>query len=133
MNVPQITAEVRRVLDRVEAAFARGTTAEELIPMWYDEDVVVVGEGDPGAVRGHAEVIAKAAQMLPEMGPHPRASFRMDEPVLGMESLAVVFIDAEVSPDIAGAQPVRYRILTAWRPGKRGWRIVREMFTSGTL
>jgi len=133
MSVREVEQQLRIVLDAVEVAFAHGTTPDELMPMWYDDDIVVVGEGDPCATRGFRDLMAKAAQTLLEMGPRPQVTFKIDSPILALETLAVAMIDAEIHPDVRDAPRGSYRMMTAWRHGGRGWRIVREMFAAGRL
>lgn len=133
MSIADIQKTIRSALDGVEAAFGRGTTPAELLEIWYDDEVIVAGEGDPCAGRGVAALLAKAEQMLTEMGPHPTVRFTIDEPILAEGALAVVLLDCTLLPDLPGAETQSYRILTAWRPGPRGWRIVREMFAVGPL
>ncbi len=128
-----IEAELHAVLAAVSAAFARGTTPAELMPMWYDDDIIVAGEGDARATRGFAALLQKADAMLAEMGPRPRVTFRVDSPVLVSGQLAVAMVGANIQPDFPGAEAARYRMMTTWRPGKRGWRIVRELFAAGEL
>jgi hypothetical protein len=133
MSVNKVELELRAVLDTIEAAFARGTTPDELMPMWYDDDIVVVGEGDPCVTRGFQALVAKATHTLHEMGPRPQVTFKVDSPILALETLAVAMIDAEICPDLPEALRANYRMMTAWRLGSRGWRIVREMFAVGPL
>ncbi len=128
-----IEAELRAVLKRVEEGFASGIPPVDLMAMWYDEDIIVAGEGDPRATRGFPALLEKAATMLAEMGPRPRVTFRVDDSVLISGQLAVAMVDANIQPDFAGAVPANYRMMTTWRPGKHGWRIVRELFAVGAL
>lgn len=134
MNADQVERELRTVLDGVEAAYARGAAPAELMPMWYDQrDVVIIGAGDASAARGFPAVLARAIEVAPALGKHPRISFRIDRPIVAAEGLAVVMIDGEGWPDVPGADRVQFRLLTAWRRGAEGWRIVREMYSDGSL
>ena len=128
-----IKAELHAVLKRVEEGFARGIPPADLMTMWYDDDIIVAGEGDPKATRGFPALLEKAATMLAEMGPRPRVTFRVDDSVLISGQLAVAMVDANIQPDFPDAVPANYRMMTTWRPGKRGWRIVRELFAVGAL
>lgn len=133
MTEAQVHAEIRAVLDIVEAAFARGTAPATLIPLWYEEDAVVVAEGEPGASRGMGAVLQKAENMLPELGPRPNVRFTIDDSVLASGNLAVALIDAQITPDTQDPVETSFRMTTVWRRGSRGWRIVREMFGAGVL
>lgn len=128
-----VLGQLREVLSAIEEAFARGTRPEELMPLWYDDEVIVTGEGDACAARGMIAQIAKAQEMLPAMGPRPIVTFRIEDSVLAQEALAVALIDARIRPDVEGSEPIDYRMMTAWRRGARGWRIIREMYGAGSL
>jgi hypothetical protein len=133
VDARQIQWELRAVLDIVEATFARGTTPEELMPMWYDDEIIVAREGDTGAARGIKAQMLKAGQLFPEMGPRPKVTFRMDDSVLALDTRAVALINAEIQPDLPDSVSMDLRMMTAWRRGSRGWRIVREMCGVGSL
>ena len=125
--------ELRAALDAIEAAFARGVTPAELMELMYYDEIVAVGEGDASAQRGFAEVLNQANAMVPAYGPKPFVRFRISSPILATEALAVAMIDTELRPDVPGAAPWISRMMSAWRPGPRGWRIVREMYQNGSL
>lgn len=134
MDADQVERELRAILDRVEAAYASGLAPTEVMPMWYDErDVVLIGQDDPAAARGFPAVLAKAIDAAPAMGKRPRVAFRIDSPIVSAEGLAVMMLDCEAWPDVPDAERIQVRMLTAWRRGAAGWRIVREMYTYGQL
>lgn len=134
MHADQVERELRAILDRVEAAYASGLAPTEVMPMWYDErDVVLIGEGDSSAARGFPAVLAKAIEAAPAMGKCPKVSFRIDRPIVAAEGLAVMMMDCEAWPDLPDADRMQVRMLTAWRHGAAGWRIVREMYCGGQL
>jgi hypothetical protein len=60
-------------------------------------------------------------------------TFKIDSPILALETLAVAMIDVEIHPDVRDAPRGSYRMMTAWRHNGRGWRIVREIFAAGRL
>lgn len=101
--------------------------------MWYGDEVIVAGEGDACAARGMTAQIAKAHEMLPTMGARPIVRFTIDDSLIALETLAVALIEARIEPDIGGSEPIDYRMMTVWRLGPRGWRIVRAMYGSGSL
>lgn len=129
----EIRAEIRTVLDRIETEFSQGADVYRLMPMWYAPDVVTMGEGDPGALRGLEAQIAKAAEVLSHLGPRPRVRFRIDDPIVAWGEAAAILIETEVLPDLPGSTTVAQTMLTVWRRDPAGWRIVREMYVAGTL
>ncbi len=133
MSEQSVLQEIRAVLDSIEAGYSRGAVPNQLMPLFYDDEIVAVGEGDPSAVRGLQELMPRAASISAELGPRPRVEFVVDMPLFATESVAIAMINATIMPDRPDAELLRYRMMTAWRPGKRGWRIFREMFTLGSL
>jgi ketosteroid isomerase-like protein len=134
MAAAQVEAELRAVLDEVESAYARGVPPAELMPMWYDQsDVVVVGQGESCASRGFPAVLAQALQKAPLIGERPQVAFRIDSPIVVADGLAVAMIDCDAVPDYPAADRMQLRLLTVWCRRPDGWRIVREMFSEGSL
>jgi len=134
MTAAQVEAELRAVLDEVESAYARGVPPAELMPMWYDQsDVVVVGQGESCASRGFPAALAQAIQKTPLIGERPQVAFRIDSPIVVADGLAVAMIDCDAVPDYPAADRMQLRLLTAWCRRPDGWRIVREMFSEGSL
>lgn len=128
-----VRQELRAVLTAVEMAVGRGASATEIATLLYDESAIIVAEGAPSATCGVAAAIPEMQSVLDEWGPHPRMAMRIADPILAAESTATTFLDVECQPNIPGAQTVRYRLLSGWRKGRSGWRIVLEMYTSGAL
>jgi hypothetical protein len=130
----QVEAQLRAVLDDVESAYARGALPAEIMPMWYDlSDVVVVGEGDTCASRGFPAVLSQAEHKSALIGNRPQVSFKIDSPIVVAHGLAVAMIDCAAVPDYPEAGRMRMRLLTAWCLRPDGWRIVREMYSEGSL
>ena len=128
-----IQRQIREVLDSVENAFRQGGGANQVLPMLYDEDVVVVREGDVSAVRGMPAFMQAAAAFLDELGPKPVFFFTLDTPILTCGDLAITLFNVEIRPDLADAEPTHLRIFAGWKKTERGWLIAREMVTGGSL
>lgn len=128
-----VRQDLRAVLTMVETAVGRGASATEIAALLYDDSAMIVAEGAPSATRGIAAGIPDMQGVLNGWGPHPRLAMRIADPILAAESTATTFLDVECQPDFHGAETVRYRLLSGWLKGGRGWRIVLEMYTSGPL
>ena len=131
----EIVKEIWAVLADVEAFTAQGRLGETraFAELMYDDDVLLVGEGDTAAVRGIHQAIARIVGAVDEWGERARLKFRLTEPVLASGSIFSAMMDAECHPERQGVQIIRYRLLTVWRRGPRGWRVAQEMYTSGSL
>ncbi len=125
--------ELRETLNAVEAAVARGADAAEICSLLYDGQAVIVGEGAPAATRGVAAFVPQLADLLEGWGGGTRLTFELVEPVLISESIATSFLDVKCYPGNQPATVQHYRVLSAWRPGARGWRVALEMFANGSL
>lgn len=131
----ETTKEVRAVLDAVEAFTAQGRLEDvrAFAELMYEDDVLLIGEGDAAVTRGVDQLIPKIVSAVGEWGERARLKFRMAEPVVATESIFSTMLDAECHPEKPEAEIIRYRLLAVWRRGPRGWRIAQEMFTSGSL
>lgn len=130
-----IVKEIQAVLTEVESFTAQGGMGQTraFAELMYDDDVLLVGEGDTAMVRGIHEAIARVASAVSEWGEGSRLKFRLNEPVLSSGLLLSAMMDAECHPEKPGAEIIRYRVLAVWKRGPRGWRVAQEMFTSGSL
>lgn len=125
--------DIRGVLASVKEAFGRGATAKEIVDLLYDQDLMLIGEGFPAASSGLKECLPLFEAAFQEWGPRPKLEMRISEPIQEADELAVTVVGVTCYPDVAGAEPVRYRMMAAWKPTSRGWRVVVETFTYGVL
>jgi ketosteroid isomerase-like protein len=121
------------MLRAVEDAVARGATADEVASLLYEEDAVVLAEGAPAATRGLKAFMPYLADVLQGWGGRPRIKYTLVEPVLAGEAVASCFVDVSCRPSRPDAAEERYRLIYSWRRGARGWRVVLEMFSVGSV
>jgi len=128
-----VEQDIRAVLDSLERAYFDGIDPRTILDLMYEEDVIVVGEGDVSATRGIQGLEEQARSISASVGPHPRVSFTIVSPILARADTAVTMIGVAVRPDLPDAGTMHSRILAGWRKGERGWRICMEMHAQGQL
>jgi ketosteroid isomerase-like protein len=131
--MPDVRQELGAMLRAVEQAVARGAGAEEVASLLYEEDAVVLSEGAPGAIRGLEAFKPHLAEVLKGWGGRPRIKFTPLEPILTGDTVATCFLNVSCRPSRPAAVEEHYRLVYSWRKGARGWRVVLEMFSAGTL
>jgi hypothetical protein len=129
MNV--IRDELETKLAVLSAAFARGADARAIGDLMYEEDVVVIGEGDHSATRGLTAFMPTLAAHLEEWGGKPNVTFKLIDPILTEGNVASAFLDITLIPSIAGALTQHYRSMFGWRRSAKGWRVALEMYAAG--
>ncbi len=127
-----VTNELKVFLKDLGEATAR-VDADEILSRFYDDDVLIVGEGSPGALRGAEAFRSVLSGYLAEWGAGVSMVFRLDKHVVASETVASAYVDATCQPARPDAETGRYRVHMVWQRGPKGWRIVQEMFAVGSL
>jgi hypothetical protein len=125
--------EIVSALGAAADALRRGADATEFGALLYDPELVIVGEGWPRAIRGLAALKPDLSAALEQWGPNPDLTFNIVDPVIGGDAFATTLVDVFVAPKKLGDSGERYRAAYAWRRTERGWRVVLEMFMSGSF
>jgi hypothetical protein len=128
-----IREEIDVSLSAAAAALARSGDTEEFWSLLYDEQTIVLGEGWPSAIRGLSSVKPELAKINKLWGARPRLTFTLLEPAVFGESTAASFTEVSCIPDWPAAAEIRYRVLYAWKRTNRGWRVVLEWFSEGSV
>jgi ketosteroid isomerase-like protein len=128
-----IRNELESVLSALQSAVARNADAAEIGSIFYDEAVVVVSEGTVDAARGFAAFLPRLNAYLTEWGVGTRLTLTLVDPVLASGSVASGYLAVTCQPGRPGSEVERYRVLTSWRKGDRGWRVAFEMIASGSM
>ncbi len=130
-------SDVKQVLSAqlhgVAEALRHGAGATEFARMLYAPDVIVAGEGWPRAIRGIEAFLPELTALLQGWGPRADLEFRIVDPVIDGENTATTLVDVHVAQ--RGSMPAAedYRVFYAWRRTTAGWRVVAEMYTSGSF
>jgi hypothetical protein len=128
-----IREEISASLSVAAAALARGVDTEEFASLLYDEQIIVLGEGWPSAIRGLRSFMPQLSAINQAWGMRPRLTFTLVEPAVMGESTAASFTEVTCCPDLPDAEEIRYRVLYAWKRTNRGWRVVLEWFSEGSV
>jgi hypothetical protein len=132
-EIMDVEQDIRAVLDALERAYFDGTDPCTILGLMYEDDVIVVGEGDVSATRGIQGLEEQARAISASAGPHPQVSFTIVSPILACADAAMTMIGVVVRPDLPDAGAMHSRILAGWRKGPHGWRICMEMHAQGQL
>jgi ketosteroid isomerase-like protein len=128
-----IREEISASLGAAAAALARGASTEEFASLLYAEEIIVLGEGWPSAIRGLGAFMPQLAIINDGWGKRPRLTFTLVEPAVLGESTAASFTEVRCRPDLPDAADILYRVLYAWKRTERGWRVVLEWYSEGSV
>jgi ketosteroid isomerase-like protein len=128
-----IREEISASLRAAAAALARGADTEEFAGLLYAEEIIVLGEGWPTAIRGLSSFMPQLSIINQGWGKRPRLTFRLVEPAVVGESAAASFTEVTCRPDLPGAEDILYRVLYVWKRTERGWRVVLEWYSEGSV
>ncbi len=121
------------VLETAADALRAGADAREFSRLFYTDDLLVVGEGWPRAIRGVPAFLPDLAALLEGWGPKADLSFSIVATFPGGEDAATTLVDVHVAPRKPTAVAEHYRVMYAWRRTPSGWRIAAEMYTVGSF
>ena len=128
-------AQVEQALRAVEQALARGDNGAAISKMMYAESDMIVGEGQEGSTRGMSGTIKDFQEWIDSLG-HAVAGckFAVVDPVVAsaMTFSSFVQLHCKANPP-ALVKDQDYRVMYVWRKQPEGWRVVLEMYLSGTF
>ena len=131
-GVPRSGAEagVKALIERTNAVMKNHGGLKEFEDTFFEDDVMIAGEGDKTFYRSLKEFEKPLAGYVAGQS---RCSLRVLDPVRSSGSIAAAFVQMHCNPAKAGDAPVESRILYVFRNGKKGWRAMMEMYTGGVL
>jgi hypothetical protein len=122
-EIMDVEQDIRAVLDALERAYFDGTDPCTILGLMYEDDVIVVGEGDVSATRGIQGLEEQARAISASAGPHPQVSFTIVSPILACADAAMTMIGVVICRTqvrcTAGYSPDGGRARTA---GESVWR-----------
>lgn len=129
----QLRESLAAVLTQAADALRAGADAVEFSRLIYTEDLVVVGESWPRAIRGIAAFLPDLTVLLDGWGPNADLTFHVVDVFGGEGRAATTLADVYVAPRKPTAVAERYRVMYAWRLTAAGWRVAAEMYTVGSF
>jgi hypothetical protein len=132
-TVSETKSQLIRQLQQVTDALRAGVSAAEFSRLLYSPDVVVVGEGWPGAIRGTEAFLPELATLLDAWGPNADVSFTIIEPFFDGADVATTLVNVYVAPSEPTGTAERYRAIYTWKQLAQGWRVAAEMYTVGSF
>lgn len=130
----RVLGEIRELLDDVERLFAAGAGAAEIVDCLYEDDALLVGEGQSEGLRGK-ESIARALQsMLNDQWSHrPQCRFVIKQPMVLDMNAAATFVEVQIQPNQGHGELQVLRALYGWTRTEAGWRIRVETYGVGRV
>ena len=129
----QSRAAVESVLRAVEAALARGDTAEKVTKMLYADDVVIT-EDEPGSMRGIAAATKGVQGFFDALGPGggKGCKFNIIDPVVASSTTfsSFLFLSCKANPPVL-KDDLDMRLTYTWKKLPQGWRVVLETVQAG--
>jgi ketosteroid isomerase-like protein len=129
----QSRAAVESVLRAVEAALARGDTAEKVTKMLYAEDIVIT-EDEPGSIRGLAAATQGVQGFIDSYGPGggKGCKFTLVDPAVASSTTFTSYLSlsCKANPPVL-KENMDLRLLYSWKKLPQGWRVVLETVQAG--
>jgi ketosteroid isomerase-like protein len=121
---------VKATIDKTNALMKRNGSLKEFMDVFYEDDLLITGEGEKVFYRGLKSFEKPLAGYLANQ---TNVTLTVLDPVRSSGNMAVAFIHEHEEPAKAGESPDDYRILYVFRKGPKGCRVTMELFTSGTF
>lgn len=96
----------------------------------YSKDVILVGEGYKGPVRGERELMPVLEGLVKEIR---RCTIKPDKSDAGRGDIAYSYATWTCTPEKAGEADFSVRALYVWKRGAEGWKVVAEMYGMGEM
>jgi ketosteroid isomerase-like protein len=123
-------------LHKVEAALARGDTAEQVARSLYADNVLMVGEGETGSSRGMDVAIKDVQGWMDSLGPNggKGCKYSIPDPVVASEKTftSFVLLVCKANPPVL-PEDQQLRMVYSWEKRSDGWRVVLEMWALGVM
>jgi len=131
----QVRSEIQQVLTTLEAALARGDSAEDTARMLYAEDVLISSPDTP-VVRGIEGATAAVQDFFDALGPGggKGCKYRVIDPVVASSATFASFLSlsCKANPPVL-AEDLDLRLVYVWKKLPQGWRVVLETVQYGTF
>lgn len=126
--------EITALLQDIEQRLAAGAQADEILPALYDDNLIVVGDGDAQASRGLASFRDALHELLSvAWAPRPQCRYVLRHPLVLDRNAATTLVEFQVRPDEGRGDLQVYRALYGWVRTAHGWRIQIEMYGVGPV
>lgn len=126
--------EITALLQDIEERLAAGAQADEVLPALYDENLIVVGDGDETASRGLASFRAALDELLSvAWAPRPQCRYVLRHPLVLDQNAATTLVEFQVRPNEGRGEMQVYRAMYGWLRTPKGWRIQIEMYGTGRV
>lgn len=123
-------AGIEHTLHKVDALVKSGAHVEQISDALYEDDLMIIGEGEEHLFRGSASFQTRLAYFLKNA---PACSLSIVDPIRHSGNLAVAFVHERCKAPDAGSAGTDARVLYVFRNGVKGWRVTMEMFGSGAF
>jgi hypothetical protein len=128
--------QIASALHSIEHALARGDNATQISKMLYASDDLLTGEGEPGSTRGIADTIKDVQGWMESLGPGGTkgCKYTIVDPVVASASTfsSFILLRCKANPPVLKEDQV-LRMMYVWKKLPEGWRVVLEMYASGTM
>ena len=122
-----VKAGIDRTLNKVDSLRAKGATARQIANVLYEDDLMVIVEGEKAMYSGIRTVMPLLAEHLKHT---MDCRLKALEPIRHSGKLAVAFV-SESCPASADADAGPLRMVYVFRNGAKGWRVTMESAAVG--
>jgi len=124
-------AGIQATLDRTSAVLRINGSAQQFADAFYAPDLMITGEGEK-TYRDLKSFMPFLAAFLPSVIKGD-CHIRIVGPVRHSGNLASAFTQDYCKPVAPGKPAASYRMLLVFSHGPKGWRVVQELFVSGSF
>jgi hypothetical protein len=119
----EFMVELEARLLNLRALFARGASAEEILPLLYWPDVVAAGEGLGQIYRGIPNLLPLAGEYVASMGRD--CTWTLTDPVVSSDTVASTMLKINCHYD-DGRADANYYALYVWERRGDEWKVAQE-------
>jgi ketosteroid isomerase-like protein len=130
-HIQPLDKAIQARYDAITKMLESGTPSADIGRALYWPDVIVTGQGAEKVYRGLDALQPTLAAVLKDLGPHCKFSVR--DPAAQSGSVAAVYSQLGCKSATAGQPDINLRLLYVWEKRGNEWKVVREMYSEGTI
>lgn len=123
-----VREEIQQVLNKVMQMYREEASGPEIAEVFYEEDATAIGQGGNGPPHDRKAI---ESFMIEHVEEERNCVLSIVGPVQCSGQLASAYVSAHL-PDAKLAEHVDARMFLVFRKGRKGWRVIQEMYIWGS-
>jgi ketosteroid isomerase-like protein len=129
-ETPSVRAALQAKIDTVNAMLKRKAPGKEVAEVLYEEDLMIIGEGEKSLYRDLQSFQKPLADYVAQ---ESTCTISIIDPIRHSGNLAAAFLLEHCPAAKAGEKDDDARMMYVFRKGAKGWRVTMEMFGWGAF